>query len=134
MLSALGTDKDKVKTILGGLSESDSFVMATVFALNILATRKSRVLDAFRIDMQVLSASGVVCPVDTVIDFITFSSSLVVVTHVAVELQASTLTFTVFKRLKHVVTVRAESHSLELGRIFYLSLVLLSSNHFNIKL
>jgi hypothetical protein len=100
MSRAFGTDEDEVKTVLSGLGVSDGFLSATVRANDILATGESGVLNALRIDIEVFCASCVVCPVHTVVDFITLSSSLVVVTHVALELEVGVISLsTVFHRL-----------------------------------
>jgi hypothetical protein len=136
MSRTFGTDEDEVKTVLSGLGVSDGFLSATVRANDILATGESGVLNALRIDIEVFCTSCVVCPVHTVVDFITLSGSLVVVTHVALELEVGVISLsTVFHRLEHVITLLAEAHSLELGIGTLHALdVLFSANHFNYKL
>ena len=136
MSSTFGTHEDQVQTVLSGLGVSNSFSRVTMRALDVLAAGESGVLNALRIDIEVFCASCVIGPVHAVVDFITLSCSLVVMTHVALELEVGVISFpTVFLGLEHVITLLAEAHSFELRVCTLHALVVLfSANHFNYKL
>ena len=114
MLSASCAHKYQVEFVFRRLCECDCLFMTTPFALHVLASGQSWVLDALWINVQVFSAHSEVCLVHTVFHLVAFCCSLIVVAHLTLELKVPPLFISsVLFGFQHVVTLWAEAHTLE---------------------
>ena len=65
--------------------------------------------------MEVLGSHGEISPVHAVVHLRVLVSPLIIVTQLALKLQEASLIESVLLSVKHIVALRAEAHSLELG-------------------
>ena len=114
VLLASCADENHGHLVLGGLGVADSFIVTAMLTLDIPATCERRVLDALRIDLQILSTHREVSSVDTIVSLIKLGSFLIVVAKLALEEQVAALIAAMLLRVEHVVALGAEAHPLEL--------------------
>lgn len=131
VLLASRADKNHGHLVLCGLGVADSFIVTAMLTLDIPATCERRVLDALRIDLQILRSHREVSPVDTIVSLTKLGSFLIVVAELALEEQVAAFIAAMLLRVKHVVALGAEAHPLELSVLElarYLRQVLLRSH------
>lgn len=114
VLLAFSANKNQVQLVLGDLGEADCLVVPAPLAREVTPTRKGGVFDALRVYVQLLSASGEVALVNTIVHLVALLCELLSVTQLAFVLEDVALVDLVLARLKHVVTFGAKAHTLKL--------------------
>ena len=99
MSGASSADENQIQLLLSDLSEANRLIVLAPFAKNVTSSRKSGVLDALGVHLQILSLGCVVCPVDAVVSLIPFDSSLRAVALLALKLQVMSFTLDMLPRV-----------------------------------
>ena len=115
MAGASAAHKNEVEFVLGNLSEADCLVVLAPLAREVLPSRESGVLDAFRVHVQILSAQCEVRAVDAIVHLVAFLRPLTAVAELALILEVVAVVRLVLFGLEHVVALSAEAHAFKLS-------------------
>ena len=121
-------NKYQLDFISNTLCESYSFLVVTEGTKNVYTSGQCWVLNAFWVDLHLLSAHRELSPVHTVFNFVSFTNSYCIVTDLALESQISTFFIPNLFSIQHVIALRTKSNSFELWLLIFL--VTLLAVHF----